>query len=676
MSIFVNVVNQKMHASSIMGDIVAGSQRFVKFRFNLSEEWDGLVTFAQFMQSGVAYNQYLDSENAAYLPAEIGAGTCTLMLYGSRDTTIGTTNYLTLKINENILVSDASSTDISESLYNQLVAKVDTAVLQVEGKANQSQVDEIERKLTALANTGVNSDVIDTVVKKELDAYIASGALANLTLKDGSVTKDKLANDVAEALDEHDENIAKLMDAVPEGSVILRYRGQVPSYTYVELATDVRDGDVFFCTEENCFYMWDGSEWKMFGGNNDSGSGEDNNEVSSLPTKKTVGEFITAGNVYTAPLAGLVLFGKTERVEGFQELTSTVDMAGEIKTIVLGENLCTAEGLNAAVKHATFSTPTLSPITLAVKTSSGDSQINYKLEYTDGERFDASLMEATNANGVWVLKTITPAKPVVSVTLYNVSGGSHTSRTADGLFIGFGDYNDCSFVTTVQDGLHGIPVTDATLANYIDDNGQMWCCDTVDYGQGKYVRRIGIIRNYVDERITDEYLSSTGELSKGATVCYILPEPVETEVSATEMAKYKEIHITAPAATIFNDRSAPMEVEYYVPLYTAVYDAILEELKNNPPADWMSPTRITDVTLLASEWAGEDSLYSQVVSISDITENSLVDLTPSVEQLAIFYNKDLTFVTENVGGVVTVYAIGQKPVNDYTIQVAITEVNV
>ena len=83
---------------------------------------------------------------------------------------------------------------------------------------------------------------------------------------------------------------------------------------------------------------------------------------------------------------------------------------------------------------------------------------------------------------------------------------------------------------------------------------------------------------------------------------------------------------------------------------------------------------IGEVTLLASAWIGEGNLYSQVVRINGVTENSQVDLTPSVEQLVIFYEKDLSFVTENDGGVVTVYAIGQKPQNDYTIQVTITEV--
>lgn len=88
-----------------------------------------------------------------------------------------------------------------------------------------------------------------------------------------------------------------------------------------------------------------------------------------------------------------------------------------------------------------------------------------------------------------------------------------------------------------------------------------------------------------------------------------------------------------------------------------------------------TPSKIGYVTLLASEWVEEDKhQYSQVVTIDGVTENSQVDITPSIEQLAIFYEKDLTFVTENEDGIVTVHAIGQKPTNDYTIQVTITEV--
>ena len=90
----------------------------------------------------------------------------------------------------------------------------------------------------------------------------------------------------------------------------------------------------------------------------------------------------------------------------------------------------------------------------------------------------------------------------------------------------------------------------------------------------------------------------------------------------------------------------------------------------------IAPARIASVTLLASAWTGADSLYSQVVTIDGITEYSKVDLLPSVAQLAIFHNKDVAFVTENENGVVTVFAIGDKPTQDYTMQVQITEVEV
>lgn len=780
MSILVNVVNQKMHISSTMEGIVAGSQQFVKFRFNLSEEWDGLVTFAQFMQNGVAYNQYLDYENAAYLPAEIGVGTCTLMLYGSLGTTIGTTNYLTLKINENIFVSDASSTDISESLYDQLVAQVaayqtnldseisrakaaeEDIATRVQLKANQSQVDELALKVDEALNNGVSFDTINAAVKKEFDAYVASGALSNLALQDGSVTKEKLASDVSAAiekaenagnmdfkgmvakwedlpqakntgdtygvmlgtnlsivtwngsewlfhaplpendvvegsgglvtsgaiynfvsmqinslmptLDTHGQSITNLLNTVPVGSTLLRYSGQVPNYAYVERTTNARAGDVLFCADESRFYMWDGTEWKKFGSSDGSSGG--NTETNSLPTKRVVGEFITAENVYTSSLADMVLFGTTRYIGSSRVLTSTAEDAGEVRTVVLGENLCTETKFDSSIQHAVFSTPTLSPITLAVKAISGNAQVNYKLEYVDGDRLDASLVEFSDINGVWVFKAITPAKPITSITLYNVTDNIHTSRTADGIFIGFGDYNESSLITDVPNGLCGIPVTNPALANYIDDNGQTWCCDTVDYGREKYTRRIGVITDYSDEEITGEYLSSTGELSEGSTIYYVLSEPIETELTANEMARFNALHITAPAATIFNDRSAPMEVEYYISIYSAVYDAVMKELENNPPAGWVPSAKIADITILANAWVGEDSPYSQVVAVDGVTNNSQVDLTPSVEQLAIFYNKDLAFVTENDDGIVTVYAIGQKPANDYVIQATIKEVAV
>ena len=87
-----------------------------------------------------------------------------------------------------------------------------------------------------------------------------------------------------------------------------------------------------------------------------------------------------------------------------------------------------------------------------------------------------------------------------------------------------------------------------------------------------------------------------------------------------------------------------------------------------------SPEIVRNVTLLSSDWIGDASPYSQVVEIDGVTNYSKIDLQPDTEQLSIFHEKELTFVAENEDGVVTIYCIGQKPQNDYTIQATMTEV--
>lgn len=121
MTILVRVVNQKLKTTSNLKSLVSGSQEFVQFKFVLDSDWDDLTVFAQFIQDENAYNQYLDSDNCAYLPSEIVDGTVKILLYGTGDDVIATTNYLSYEVEENALVSDAESTEISQSLYQQLV---------------------------------------------------------------------------------------------------------------------------------------------------------------------------------------------------------------------------------------------------------------------------------------------------------------------------------------------------------------------------------------------------------------------------------------------------------------------------------------------------------------------------------------------------------------------------
>lgn len=100
MDIPVKVRNQKMQIESNLKCIVSGSQQFVRFVFDLTDEWDGLSPMAQFNQNGDIYNETLDEDYACYLPSGIQGGTCMMALYGTDGTTIATTRATKLYIIE------------------------------------------------------------------------------------------------------------------------------------------------------------------------------------------------------------------------------------------------------------------------------------------------------------------------------------------------------------------------------------------------------------------------------------------------------------------------------------------------------------------------------------------------------------------------------------------------
>ena len=286
-------------------------------------------------------------------------------------------------------------------------------------------------------------------------------------------------------------------------------------------------------------------------------------------------------------------------------------------------------------------------------------------------------------------------------------------------------YKGQTATVLTPNGLPGIPVSSG--GNYTDANGQQWICDEIDFARGVYIKRIGQVTltgeesgwiyfesastvnqfyipisvrhvpndigamcayyrpHYLDKRDgnfgiiytrSDGIAFNTNECTsvdgwrallkeRPTTVLYILATPIERPLSAEELAAYAALYTYKDNTTVSNDAGVWMELEY-------VMDAkkYIDSLVAEPMA------RLSSVSLPASKWVGSNSLYSQVVTIPGITENSKVDLLPSVEQLAIFFNKNVSFVTENEDGVVTVYAIGDKPLLDYTMQVQITEVAV
>ena len=196
MDIIIAVEGQRLRPVTNLKSLVSGTQEFIKFIFTLDSDWATLTptngsnnhTFAQFVQDGNAYNAFLDRNYSVYLPSEITEGTCTLMLYSTSGTVKATSNYLTLTINENNLVADASSTEITQSLYDQLVEMVN------------SIIDISDSDYSDLIVSQVNSIMAD---------YLENGDIAAMTIGDGTLTYAKMNSSVKASLDKADNSWQK-----------------------------------------------------------------------------------------------------------------------------------------------------------------------------------------------------------------------------------------------------------------------------------------------------------------------------------------------------------------------------------------------------------------------------------------------------------------------------------
>ena len=122
-------------------------------------------------------------------------------------------------------------------------------------------------------------------------------------------------------------------------------------------------------------------------------------------------------------------------------------------------------------------------------------------------------------------------------------------------------YNSQSLTLSTHTGLPGIPVDSG--GNYTDAEGQQSACDVKDYGTGKYTQMVGHIESYNGENITTPYMSTTGQLSTGAEVYYVLDEPVVTDISADELTAYRTLH-TYDGATVVSTAEdvTGLEVKY------------------------------------------------------------------------------------------------------------------
>jgi hypothetical protein len=84
--------------------------------------------------------------------------------------------------------------------------------------------------------------------------------------------------------------------------------------------------------------------------------------------------------------------------------------------------------------------------------------------------------------------------------------------------------------------------------------------------------------------------------------------------------------------------------------------------------------RMTELHAPVANWKGGESPYSQIVALENISTNSKVSIQLSADQLELFFDQTIAFTTCNEDGVVTLFAIGDKPKADCVFQTTIEEV--
>ncbi len=86
--------------------------------------------------------------------------------------------------------------------------------------------------------------------------------------------------------------------------------------------------------------------------------------------------------------------------------------------------------------------------------------------------------------------------------------------------------------------------------------------------------------------------------------------------------------------------------------------------------------RQSSVSIVASQWTGTDSPFTQVVTIENSKASSKVDLQPDSTVIQQLLDDGCNgLYIQNDAGTLTAYAVGSAPTVDLTIQCTLTEVN-
>lgn len=263
----------------------------------------------------------------------------------------------------------------------------------------------------------------------------------------------------------------------------------------------------------------------------------------NILTGTETGNPLSVDDAFPAPLCGLTVYGRST-----QDGTPTPDApvpivsagdGGSVAVKVTGKNrmpsnLRHREFVECFVKKNTF-------ITLVFKDGfvSKGGNILFICENNENLWFG---IDANKAEHHITLK----ANATKFQYLLNDTASENVCLTWNASSPDYEPYREQLLTLPTPNGLPGIPVTSG--GNYTDQSGQQWVCDEVDLERGVKVQRI-------DKGVFD----ATKPLAEQNA---ILATPIETPLTATELAAYKALTAYGPDTVVQAGDGAGVKLGY------------------------------------------------------------------------------------------------------------------
>ena len=275
---------------------------------------------------------------------------------------------------------------------------------------------------------------------------------------------------------------------------------------YVGANTEVTTGTI-----KPMFYIDGDGTWEPFSGGKPAPNPEYPQDIKSLGKD---------GNLYTGILGTNLIDTKSLKVSSNKNLDVSED----------GYTVTVTGGTDSGWASSIYEFPTELVKMLRGKrvysacdyyTTSQDNtgtRAGFNVTLADGTVvYPASIGVVNTA----VHETINKNAVKIIFGIYSNNSGANLETdnvvTIKGLRTSIGDYVDWEEYkkfqsTIIPHELRGIPVTDASIANYIDSDGRMWICDEVDLERGMYVQRFNTYVITGEESMHDNGLTEVTEV--------------------------------------------------------------------------------------------------------------------------------------------------------------------